>query len=56
MESSEEQNSAPDFDRSDLEREMRRLKLKALEAHADFGFIVGEEKDIAEVNSALNLN
>jgi len=54
MESSDEKNSVLGFDKSDLEREMRRRKLKALEEHADlanFGFIVGPQKESAVVNS-----
>jgi len=59
MESSRKRKSAPDFDRNDAESEMRRRKLKALEEHADFAgfsFIVGPEKESAEVNSTINLN
>jgi len=50
MESSRKRKSAPEMDRNDAENEMRRLKLLALEDHADFGFIVGTEKESAEVN------
>jgi len=38
-----------------MEKAMRRLKLKALEAHADFSFLVGPVKDEAEVCCNLYL-
>jgi len=51
MESARKRKSAPEMGRSAMESGMRRRKLKALENHADFGFIVGRLKDEAEVNS-----
>jgi len=48
-----EQKSLLDFNKSDFEREMRRRKMAALEEYADFTFLVGAEKESAEVN--LNL-
>jgi len=51
MELSKGKKSARFLDKSDAEREMRRRKLKALEQHADFHFIIGPEKESAEVNS-----
>jgi len=56
MESSRKRKLAPEFNRSDLEREMRRQKLKILEDHADFGFLVGAEKGSAVVILIQNLN
>jgi len=56
MESSRKPKSVQDMDRGELESEMRRRKMTALEAHADFGFIVGTEKESAEVNSTQNVN
>jgi len=40
----------------EMESEMRRRKIKALEDHADFEFKIGPEKGSAEVNSTSNLN
>jgi len=54
MESSRKRKLAPEFSRSDLERDMRQRKLKFLEDYADFGFIVGTEKESAEVNLTHN--
>jgi len=56
MESSRKRKSAPDFDRNDAESEMQRRKLKALDAHADFRFIIGPEKESAEVNTTFIIN
>jgi len=35
--------------------EMQRLKLEALEEHGDFSFLVGPEKESAEVNLTFSL-
>jgi len=56
MESSRKRKSAPETDRNHAESEMRRRKMKALENHADYGFIVGPQKESAEVNLTQNLN
>jgi len=56
MESSRKRKSAPEMDKNEVEREMRQRKLKALEDHSNFSFIVGPEKETAEVNWASNLN
>jgi len=53
MESSRKRKTAPEMDKSEMESEMRRQKLEALNDHADFGFIVGTEKETAEVNSTI---
>jgi len=56
MESSRKRKSAPEMDKSEVEREMRRKKLKALEDHSNFSFIVGPEKETAEVIQTVSLN
>jgi len=53
MESSRKRKSAPDFDKNEVEREMRLRKLNALEANADFSFLVGTEKEDAQVGSTF---
>jgi len=53
METFRAQKSTPDFDRSDLEKEMRRRKLKALEEYANFSFLVGADKENAEVKFTI---
>jgi len=56
MEPSKKRKSTSDFDISDAETELKRRKLKALEAHADFGFKVGTEEESAEVNTTFIIN
>jgi len=56
MEASMKRKFTPDFDKKELESGMRRQKLKALEQHADFVFLIGKEKESAEVNWTLVLN
>jgi len=56
MESPKKRKSTSDLDKSDSAGEFRRRKLKVLEEYADFSFLIGEEKESAEVNSTCNLN
>jgi len=56
MEASRKRKFTPDFDKKELESGMRRQKLEALEQHADFVFLIGKEKESAEVNSTFIIN
>jgi len=53
MDTSRKRKAAPELDRSEVERKMRLRKLKSMEEHADFSFIVGTEKE-TEVSLTCN--
>jgi len=49
MESSRKRELATNSDKGEVEGEMWRRKLAALEKHADFSFLIGPEKHSAVV-------